>query len=137
MNTPSIQITQSDYNKLQELLRGGSFARPPDKSSREALMRELTRAKITPPGEIPPDVITLHSRARLRDLGNGDILELSIVLPDQANLEAGCISILAPLGTAMLGYRKGDVFDWEMPGGQSRFQVEDVLFQPEAANKSS
>jgi regulator of nucleoside diphosphate kinase len=137
MNTPNIQITQSDFNKLQDLLRSLPKARPEEKGSREALSRELLRAEIKPSHEIPSDVITLNSRARLRDLASDDILELTIVLPDEVDVENGRISILAPLGTAMLGYRAGDIFEWKVPGGHSRFQVEEILFQPESAEQSA
>ena len=135
MQTPEIQITQSEYNRLQNLLRDPSKLRPDEKECRLALSRELARAQIMPSNEIPGDVITLHSRARLVDLQTNEALELAIVLPEEIDVDAGCISIFAPLGTAMLGYRKGDVFEWRVPGGQSRFHVEDVIFQPEAAGQ--
>lgn len=134
MKTPNIQITESDYNKLQDLLRELDASQ---KIIRETLAQELLRARVTPSDEIAPDVITLNSRARLRDLENGDVLEFAIVLPEYVDVEGGKISILAPLGMAMLGYREGDTFEWEMPGGPGRFLVEKVLFQPEAAEKAT
>lgn len=134
MKTPNIQITESDYNKLQGLLRGLNASQ---KTIRDTLSRELTRAEVLPSDAIAPDVITLNSRARLRDLEYNDILEFAIVLPEHVDVEGGKISVLAPLGMAMLGYREGDTFAWEMPGGQSRFLVEKVLFQPEAAEKAA
>lgn len=136
MKTPNIQITQADFNKLQELLRTMPVLSQEDKSNRESLSRELLRAKVKPSIEIPADVITLNSRARLRDLTTGDVLELSIVLPEKVDVEEGRISILAPIGTAMLGFRKDDIFDWSTPGGKSSFRVEEILFQPEAAARS-
>jgi len=135
MQTPKIQITQSDFNKLQALLQDTSTLRPEDKKCHEALARELLRAQIKSSDEIPADVITLHSRARLLDLETHEVLELAIVLPEEIDVEAGRISILAPLGTGMLGYRKGDIFEWNVPGGQSRYRIEEVLFQPEAGNR--
>jgi Transcription elongation factor len=130
MNT--IQITQSDYNRLQDLLRDARPETAEDQRCREALFQELMRAKIKPPDEIPTDVITLGSRARLRDLESGDVLEYTLVLPVDADVEAGRISILAPLGTAMLGFRRGDEIEWMMPGGKVKLRVEEV-FQPETA----
>jgi len=135
MQTPNIQITQSDYNKLQDLLKTMPTVRPEDKACREALSREIMRAKIKPSEEIPDDVITLNSRARLIDLKTKEVLDLTIVLPEDVDVQEGRISILAPLGTAMLGFRQGDIFEWNVPGGQSRFQVETVLFQPEATDR--
>lgn len=130
MNT--IQITQSDYNRLQDLLRDARPETAEDQRCSEALFQELMRAKIKPPDEIPTDVITLGSRARLRDLESGDVLEYTLVLPVDADVEAGRISILAPLGTAMLGFRRGDEIEWMMPGGKVKLRVEEV-FQPETA----
>lgn len=133
MKAPIIQITESDNDKLQELLRGLDTSQ---KAIRDTLSEELTRAQIMTSEAIAPDVITLNSRARLRDLENSDILEFAIVMPERVDVEGGKISVLAPLGMAMLGYREGDTFEWEMPGGKSRFLVEKVLFQPEAAEKN-
>jgi len=124
MNT--IQITRSDYNLLRELLARGRGATPAEKACREALSRELLRAQIVPSAEIAPDVITLRSQARLLDLESGDILEYTLVLPEEADVSAGRISILAPLGTAMLGFRQGDLFEWGMPGGMMKLKVERV-----------
>lgn len=136
MQTQNIQITESDFNKLRDLLSKLPDARPKDEGNLKALFRELMRAEIKSSEEISPDVITLHSRARLRDLATNDLMELTIVLPGEVDVARGRISVLAPLGTAMLGYRKGDIFEWDVPGGQSRFAVEDILFQPEAAERT-
>lgn len=136
MTTPTIQITQIDFDKLKELLRDRSRLRSEDKNCIDALSAELDKARIKPSGKISPDVITLNSRARLWDLEANEYLEMTIVLPERADVSTGCISILAPLGTAMLGYSKGDTFTWNMPGGQSRFRVDEILFQPEASGKA-
>jgi regulator of nucleoside diphosphate kinase len=137
MQTSHIQITQTDYNKLQKLLREFPMTGPQDKSCREALRQELERADIIPSDEISPDVVTLNSRVRLRDLDEDETMEFTIVLPEEADAQSGRISILAPLGTAMLGYRAGDDFEWNVPGGHCRFHVEEVLFQPETANRAA
>jgi regulator of nucleoside diphosphate kinase len=76
-----------------------------------ALQSELERAEIVAPDEVPPDVITMNSRAQLVDLDTNERMEFTLVLPAQADIEEGKISILAPLGTAMLGYRVGDEFE--------------------------
>lgn len=137
MQTPTIQITEADLKKLNTLLNDPTQCRPEEKSCREALARELQRAKVLPSEEISPDVITLHSRAKLTDLASNEELELTIVMPEEADASSGRISILAPLGTAMLGYSKGDTFTWTMPGGESRFRVDEVVFQPEAIQRTA
>ncbi len=124
MNT--IQVTQSDYNLLQELLARGRGVAPEEKAYRESLFRELARAQVIPTSEIARDVITLRSRARLTELESGDVLEYTLVLPAEADVGAGLISILAPLGTAMLGFRRGDTFEWAMPGGTMKLRVDQV-----------
>ena len=122
----SISITQSDHNRIRNLLAEWHCTTAEAKARKCALARELDRASIVASGDIDPDVITLQSRAQIVDLDSGDLLEFTLVLPDEADIAKGRISILAPLGTAMLGFRQGDYFEWEMPGGQMRLRVESV-----------
>jgi regulator of nucleoside diphosphate kinase len=79
----------------------------------------------------------MNSRVRLRDLDSGEQMEVSLVYPSASDAAAKKISILAPIGTAILGYRKGDVVEWEVPAGMRRLEVEDVLYQPEASGDFS
>ncbi|HZU34472.1 MAG TPA: nucleoside diphosphate kinase regulator [Gemmataceae bacterium] len=99
----------------------------------DALAGELKRARIVPRADVPPDVITMNSVVRLRDLETGEIEEYELVYPAEADLAQGRISILAPVGTAILGYRLGDVIEWPVPAGLRRLRVEEVLYQPERA----
>lgn len=107
-----------------------------NKKTRDDLRKletELANARVVAPKEVPADVITMNSKARLRDLETDEDLVYTLVFPDQANIEQGRISVVAPIGTAMLGYRVGDEFQWEVPGGTVRMKVEEILYQPEAA----
>jgi regulator of nucleoside diphosphate kinase len=88
---------------------------------------------IVPPEEIPADVITMNSCVRLRDLEKGTTVEYTLVYPTEANFSEGKISVVAPIGAAMIGYRLGDEIEWDVPAGRRRFRVEAVLYQPEAA----
>jgi len=97
------------------------------------LQAELTQARVVAPEAVPPDVITMNSKARLRDLETSEEMTYTLVFPDQADIEQDRISVLAPIGTAMLGYRVGDEFQWTVPAGTVRLRVEAVLYQPEAA----
>lgn len=99
------------------------------------LVRPIQRASVVPAAEIPPVVITMNSRARLLDLDRGMTLEYTLVYPQDANFADGKISVLAPIGAAMLGSRVGDVIEWTVPGGPRRLRA--VLYQPEAAGASS
>ena len=75
----------------------------------------------------------MHSKAHLIDLDSGEELVYTLVFPNEADLRQDKISVLAPIGTAMLGYQVGDTFEWPVPDGVRRLQVKDVLYQPEAA----
>ncbi len=98
-----------------------------------ALERELNRAEIVAPDAVPPDVITMNTRAELLDLDTGDRMDFTLVLPDEADVGEGRISVLAPVGTGMLGYRVGDTFQRRAPFGVPRLKVTNVSFQPEAS----
>jgi regulator of nucleoside diphosphate kinase len=94
------------------------------------LQQELDRASVVAPAEIPPDVVTM---VRVREITSGELTTYSLVFPDQADIEQGRISVVAPIGTAMLGQRVGDEFEWQVPAGPVRLRVEEVFYQPEAA----
>jgi len=102
-----------------------------------ALRTELERAEIVAPDEVPSDVITMNSRAELVDLDSNERMEFTLVFPREADIEEGRISVLAPLGTAMLGYHVGDEFEWVVPYGRRRLRVAAVRFQPEAALRAA
>ncbi len=83
--------------------------------------------------DIPANVVTMNSRVVLHDLGSGEEKTYTLVFPRNANVDTGAISVLAPVGTAILGYAAGDEIEWRVPSGTRRFRIEEVLYQPEAA----
>ena len=99
----------------------------------EELDEELDRAEIVKPEEIPIDVITMNSTFRLNNLDSGEEVVYTLVFPAKADSTNGRISILAPVGTAVLGYRAGDTVEWKVPAGLKRLRVEEIVYQPEAA----
>ena len=129
----AIQITQKDMTILRDLLDARSSVVSRDGPHLEMLARELDRADVTHPSDIPSDVITMHSEICIRDLDTGRQEVYELVFPAEADISQNRISVLAPIGTALLGYREGDIIEWPVPGGLRRLKVEDVLFQPEAA----
>jgi regulator of nucleoside diphosphate kinase len=135
MPSQQIFITTADAAQLRMLLQKGQYSDYRNTDYLRALADEVERARIVPPEQIPPDVITLNSRVRLRDEATGDEMVFTLVFPDEADFAQGKISVLAPLGTGMLGYRVGDSFTWDTPGGPRTWAVEAILFQPEAAQK--
>ncbi len=99
------------------------------------LAEELLKAEIVDPQKIPRDVVTMNSLVKFRDLSSQEIYMYSIVYPTDADFDNGKISVLAPIGMALLGYRVGDVVEWPVPAGMRRLKVEEVLYQPEAAGQ--
>ena len=129
MNTRTIYITEADMKRLRPLIEVLKNSR----DDLRGLEAEMEHARVVAPSEVPPDVITMNSKARLRDLETGEGMTYTLVFPDKASIEHGKISVVAPIGTAMLGQRVGDEFEWEVPAGSVRLRVEEVLYQPEAA----
>lgn len=133
--TRSIRITQSDLERLQRLIEARRGVVRRDASHIDALEEELERADVVDSTEIPPDVVTMRSRIRVKDLRSGEESVYTLVFPAEADADNGKLSVLAPIGTALLGYRKGDVIESPVPGGIRRIEVRDVLYQPEAAGE--
>ena len=133
MTRRHIFITEDDMARLRELVRQGRMASRKDQNHLAELDRELDRAEVIAAGDVMPDVVTMHSTVRVRDLDSGTSMVYTLVFPVEADIERKRISVLAPIGTALLGFRAGDVFEWTTPGGTKRLQIEEVVFQPEAA----
>ncbi len=126
-----ICVTERDKHRLSTLL-GGIDTSGEDREHLDDLRYELDRAMVIVPGQVPPDVVTMHSLVRVTDLDDGRELVYSIVYPHEADYATGKISIVAPLGTALLGYRTGDTIEWQVPGGRRRLRIEEIVYQPEA-----
>lgn len=131
MEARNIYITEFDQKRLLSLINKMGYQA--DKQYLQKLEQELNRAEVVQPEKIPADVITMNSRVRLHDLENGEDMVYTLVFPDDADMDQGRISVLAPIGTAMIGYRVGDVFEWEVPDGTVKMKVKEILFQPEAS----
>jgi regulator of nucleoside diphosphate kinase len=132
MKKHTIKITAADHARLTRLISRADLS-PRERDEARALQVELERAEIVPLREMPPDVITMNSRAELLDLDTNERMEFTVVFPEEANLPEGKISVLAPVGTGMLGYRVGHAFEQRAPFGMRRLKVLAVNFQPEAA----
>jgi len=128
MDSRTIHITELDAKRIRALLD-----KIPNPQQGAELEMELDRAVLVRPENIPTDIITMNSTARLLDLDTEDSFTYTLVFPENAALSEGRISILAPIGTAMIGYRVGDTFSWKVPEGVRRLRVEEVLYQPEAS----
>jgi regulator of nucleoside diphosphate kinase len=133
MSDKDIRITELDRQRLIDLIVEAQSGEYRGSIYLDKLRGELERALVVTPQEIPGDVITMNSKVVLLDLDSGESETYTLVYPEHANSAEGKISVLAPIGTAMLGYRVGDVFEWEVPAGKRRLKIEKILYQPEAA----
>lgn len=135
MEERKIYITTLDAERLQQLIRGMTSPGDHERIFLKMLAEELLRAEIVDPLKIPRDVVTMNSLVKFRDMDSGEIYMYSIVYPANADFENGRISVLAPIGMALLGYRVGDLVKWPVPAGMRRLKVEEVLYQPEASGQ--
>lgn len=129
----AIQITSFDMSRLFamiEQLRRKGFR---EVRNLEKLEEELGRSHEVESADVPADVVTMNSEVVLRDQASGHEFSCSLVFPLDANATENRISVLAPLGTAILGYRVGDLVEWPMPGGIRQYKVLQIRYQPEAA----
>lgn len=133
MNQPRIFITTKDAEKLRKLIRKAYHSDYRGSDYLKKLAGEIEKASVVDPDQIPSDVITLNSTARLVDQQTGEEMLYTLVFPEEADVSRGKISILAPIGTAMLGYKLGDTFEWDTPGGTRIIRVKEILYQPEAS----
>jgi regulator of nucleoside diphosphate kinase len=137
MNQPSIFLTTKDVEKLRDLIREAYHTEYRGSDYLKQLAAEIEKASVVQPDQIPADVITLNSTARLIDQDTDEEMVYTLVFPEDADPSQVKISILAPIGTAMLGYKVGDTFEWDTPGGKRIIHVREVLYQPEASGDES
>ena len=130
---PSIIITKPDLQRLERLLDSLDDYGP----AAEALEQELSRAQVVERSELPAGVVSMNSRAHCRDEGSGKDYRLTLVYPQEAGKE-GTVSVLAPVGTALLGMTVGQHIDWPTPGGKVlKLTLLEVEYQPEAAGDTN
>ncbi len=133
MNTRTLYITEKDHRRLEEYI---DVAKRAGRHGRDRLARledELDYCCIVSPQKVPPNVITLNSKVRFRDVDTGQEIIATLVFPYNANLAEGRISVTSPIGTAILGYAVGDVIEWKVLAGIKTIRIEEILYQPEAA----
>lgn len=126
MSSKPIVVTDQDFWRLSTLVRARSADAARDQTHIDRLAEELARSVPIASSKVPSDVVTMHSRVEVRDLGTGVAGAYTLVFPHEADLASGRLSVLAPLGTALLGYKIGDEIDWAMPGGMRRIRIESV-----------
>ena len=127
MRNRSITISSTDSSGLLSLVNSARLDRRVSAENLDALERELARAKVVDPSELPDDVVTMNAKVWFRDLDRDEIEEYTLVYPSKADVLRDRISVLAPIGTALLGYRIGDIVEWRVPSGKRRFEIVEVV----------
>ena len=133
MNRRTIYITDFDLKRLRDMIstwRRSDFSR---RNDLQELEEELNRGLLVESHTVSGDVITMNSTACLIDLDTGEELVYTLVFPMDADIQQNKISVLSPIGTAMLGYSVGESFEWRVPDGVRRLKVKELLYQPEAS----
>ena len=129
--TPSIYLSQTDYDVINLLLRRAT----PQDPTAALLRQELARAVVLEPAAVPGDCIGLNSVVKLLDLDTQETETQTLTLPTKANADLNRVSILAPVGAALLGYRVGDELEWPVPEGVRRLKVLEVEREPAPSTK--
>jgi len=130
----TIYITNSDIKRLQELIKTAREFHTEDEIYLKELEKELNRSKVVDPKKIPKDIITINSKVSIEDLDTNKKEIYWLVLPVDADPDRNKISILTPIGTALLGYKTGDIIEWNVPGGIRKLKIKKLLYQPEASS---
>ncbi|MEX2169040.1 MAG: nucleoside diphosphate kinase regulator [Pirellulales bacterium] len=133
MKVREIFITEFDKDRLDELVRVAEDFGGEDRSDLQDLKGELARANIVVPEQVPASVITMNSTVLLRDIESSEEMTYTLVFPKNADIGRGTVSVLAPIGMAILGYAEGDVVEWPVPSGMAQIAIEKVLYQPESS----
>ena len=136
--TRQIIMTEADNAKLRKMINEILYSEVDGVGHVRVLDAEMNLARLAPAGKVPPDVITMHSRVVLSFDGDGEE-EYTLVYPDEADLSENRVSVLSPVGTAILGYRAGDIIRWGRAGRQRLYPCKKAWFisrKPRAKNKA-
>lgn len=127
-----IMITKFDYDRLKSMILEYSKRNRID-ANLDDLLGEIERAQKVDSYLIPKNIVTMNSIIEIKNEGEYEFKEFQLVFPEDSNLDENKISILAPIATASLGYKTGDFVHWNVPGGEKRFQITNIKYQPEAS----
>lgn len=128
-----IYVTKRDAERLQKLVDDAYEAESCKESVLEQLQNELDRANVVASKEVPANVVTMNSQIRLIDVNTKVEEVYTLVYPKDADIANCKLSVLAPIGTALLGYQVGDTVEWCTPSGSRQLTIDGVLYQPEAS----
>ena len=116
-----------DYKLLISYLNGGHNKTAFDRRNAEDLRIELRKAKLVNKDDFPDDIVRLNSKVRIKAEDNDRVMELMLVTPDKADIKQKRISVMAPIGTALIGFRQGEKVKWQVPAGKKTFTIMEVI----------
>lgn len=119
-------LRKDDHDLLLSYLKGAQWTTTFDQTNAHSLEEELKKAKLVSKKSFPSDVVRLNSKVKILDAARRKEMELTLVIPEKADVKQGKISIMAPIGTALIGFRKGQEVEWKVPSGQKTFKIIDV-----------
>jgi len=119
-------LAKQDYEIIMFYIRRGLPTITFNRQDAEELESELKRAKVVDKEELPDDVVRLNSRVTVKEENANKVMELTVVTPEKANIKQRLISIMSPIGTALIGFRKGQQVKWKVPSGKKTFTIMDV-----------
>lgn len=127
-----IKITELDYERLCNLVTAVKDQRTVEMKNLDALGAEIRRAERVDPKKITPEFVTMNSEFEVTDLDSNKLLILKLVYPKDADFKKGYVSVLSPLGSALLGYKAGDTISFKVPKGEKKIRIDKINYQPEA-----
>jgi len=120
-------LLKEDYMTMKSLLNHSYVKTVFDRRNIEQLHSEIKKAKLVSKEDFPIDVVRLNSTVKVRAEDQDDLMELMLVTPDKADIKKRKISIMAPIGAALIGFRQGEKVKWSVPGGKKTFTIVEVI----------
>lgn len=114
-------LSEKDFQIIHDLIKNQSAIQQTKEI--RYLAEELKKAKVVKDNKIKGDIVQLNSKVQIEDQGNNKTMDFQIVLPSQANLKENKISILAPIGIALIGFKKDQMVEWQMPAGKKLLKI--------------
>ena len=122
-------LAKDDYEIIMSYIKRGLPTITFNRQDAEELEMELKKAKLVHKDELPEDIVRLNSTVTIKEEKENKIIELTVVTPERANIKRRLISIMSPIGTALIGFRKGQQVKWKVPAGKKTFTIMDVQNQ--------
>jgi regulator of nucleoside diphosphate kinase len=119
-------LLKNDYDILLSYSRDTRNYKSFDQRNAVELLDELKKGEVIDHKDFPADAVRINSKVKIEDRSSKRILDLMLVLPDKADVRTGKVSVMAPIGVALLGYRKGQEVTWEVPAGKKHFRIVEV-----------